>query len=163
MIASGPPRDSPAMELELTIITPERKHQVPRLRQVVFPSPTGEIGILPGHAALLSIVDTGLVRAFAAGRDANAPPLSFIVANGSIRAIDNHLTLLTQRADREDELELDAIHAELGHAEHRVATLDPLYDADAREEAIHATNYCAAAIALEQEISTRHPDLTSTA
>ncbi len=149
------------MDLDLIILTPERKHHLPRLRQLVFQSPQGEAGVLPGHAPLLSLVDTGVVRAFAAGRDPNAHPLSFVVAQGSLRAIDDHIVLLTQRADRENELDIDMIRAELDHAEIRATSLDPIDEAEALEEAIQTTRYCEAVFALDREISTRHPDLTT--
>lgn len=148
------------MDLDLTIITPERKHHLPHLRQFVFQSLQGEAGLLPGHAPLLSLVDTGVLRAFVSGVDYANPPISFAIGQGSIRAIDNHAVMLTQRAEREDELDADAARAELDEAEATITTLDPILDAEAHLQCLESARYAETVIALHEDIATRHPDLT---
>jgi F0F1-type ATP synthase epsilon subunit len=118
------------MQLELTIITPERRLHLPALRQVCFQTPQGETGLLPGHASLITLAECGLVRAFPAGPDPNAPPQSLVTSSGIMRAHGDRLTLLIQHLETEEEIDAEAARTQLQEATAMFATLDPVLDAE---------------------------------
>ena len=118
------------MQLELTIITPERRLHLPALRQVLFQTPQGEAGLLPGHAAIVTLAESGIVRAFPAGPDPNAAPHRLVTSSGVMRAIGDHLTLLIQHVETEAEIDAESAHAVLHEASAMFATLDPVLDAE---------------------------------
>jgi F-type H+-transporting ATPase subunit epsilon len=51
----------PADKLILTIVTPERRIMSEAVDEVVLPSVEGSMGVLPGHAPLLALLDVGEV------------------------------------------------------------------------------------------------------
>jgi len=148
------------MPMQLTIITPERRLTLPNLRQVVFQTPQGETGVLPGHAALVSLCACGIVRAFRVEADASDPPLCFVVGTGSVRAFDDHVVLLTKRMRREDELDAEVTQAELDEAITTLATLDPILDDEDHNDFTRIATFCEAMLALDRELSQRRPNLT---
>jgi len=148
------------MQLQLTIITPERRLSLSNLRQVIFQSPQGETGVLPGHAALVSLCTCGIVRAFSNESDANDPPQCFVVGNGSVRAFDDHLVLLTKRLRCEDELETDDAHEALDEVTATLGTLDPYLDQEEYHEWLKDANFYEAVLSLDREVLQRRVNLT---
>lgn len=144
------------MHLDLVIVTPERRLDLPKLRQVVLQTPQGEAGLLPGHAALVSLVDCGTLRAYADGVDPEKPPQRFVVRAGHIRAIGDALVLVTPEVVREDELNAETAQAELDEAEAMLATLDPVHDAADHGEWAEAACFFEALLALDHELAHRH-------
>lgn len=130
------------------------------LRQVIFQAPRGETGILPGHAALISLCASGIVRAFANEADAHDPPLCFVVGAGSVRAVDDHLVILTDRLHREAELDVENAQEELDEATAMLATLDPFLDQEAYEEWLRDAKFYEAVLTLDREVLQRHANLT---
>jgi F0F1-type ATP synthase epsilon subunit len=150
------------MQMQLTLITPERRLTLLNLRQVVFQTPQGETGMLPGHAALVSLCACGIVRAFRHEADANDPPLCFVVGTGSVRAFDDHVVLLTKRMRCENELDAEETQAELDEVITTLTTLDPILDQEDYDDFTRDAAFCEAVLALDRELSQRHPNLTST-
>lgn len=149
------------MQLELTILTPEQRLTLPNLRQVVFQSAHGEVGLLPGHAAMISLCACGIVRAFSNDADANDPPRCFVVETGLMRAHDDHLVLSTKRVCHEDELDVEAAQDAFDEATAMLATLDPFLDEEIHDEWLRNAAFCEAVLALDRELSQRHPNLAS--
>jgi hypothetical protein len=50
-------------ELTLTILTPEREIFSGRVASLTAPATKGSMGVLPGHAALMTSLETGVVKA----------------------------------------------------------------------------------------------------
>ena len=49
-------------KLKLQIVTPEREVLAREVDEVVLPSQNGSMGVLPGHAPLLALLETGAVE-----------------------------------------------------------------------------------------------------
>lgn len=143
------------MELELTIITPERRLNLRGLRQVMFQTPQGEAGLLPGHAALVTLAECGILRAFPAGQHSDKPPTCFVIGSGVLRAIDDRMTILVQDLQTEAEIDAGTAQQELDHALSTLATLDPAFDAEDFIRWRRTEDFNVAALALAEEMAGR--------
>lgn len=146
------------MSLALTIITPERRFHFPGLRLIVFPSPLGETGVLPGHATFISLSACGILRIYPEDAHPDDPPLCFAVGSGSLRFFDERLIMLVKRIRREDQLDIDATHAELDEWTKTFGTLDPVLDKENFDDCARAIRFCEAMLALDCELAQRNPN-----
>jgi len=120
--------------IECAVITPEREVLTAQATSVVFPAHDGQIGILKDRAPLLCEMGTGILRV----ETGSGPPREFFVDGGFAQVLDNHVTLLTERAvAAEDIVRADAEKA-LAEAEQM-----PAHDLDSvanRQKAIERAN-----------------------
>ncbi len=89
-----------ARTFHCTVVTPEGKALEVDAVSAVFPAYDGQVGILPGHAPLLTQLGIGLLRVTA---DDGAKSALY-VDGGFAQVVDNRLTLLTEQALPPDEL-----------------------------------------------------------
>jgi len=50
------------MSLTVKVITPDKIVWDEQVQEVILPSNTGQLGVLPGHAPLLTVLDIGVMR-----------------------------------------------------------------------------------------------------
>ncbi len=81
------------MPLLLEIVTPERKVFSGEVETVVLPAPQGEIGILPQHIPLLTLMEPGELRITAGGQTTN-----LAVDKGFIQVLGDKVAVLTEAA-----------------------------------------------------------------
>ena len=95
-----------AQQLELEVVTPERRALVESVDMVTVPGLGGELGILPGHTPLISQLQTGVLSYTKEGK-------SFLlhVSGGFIEVRDDHVSVLAEVAERPEEI--DAARARL--------------------------------------------------
>lgn len=87
------------MSLELTIVTADKRFHFTRVSQVVVPTPLGQVGILPGHTPLVSLVTAGVLRITHADADPRSPlPSLFALDGGMARVSGDHIVLLLSEA-----------------------------------------------------------------
>lgn len=104
-----------AESLELEIATPERLLVKEVVREAQIPAKEGYIGVLPGHAPLLSELGVGsLSYATAAGRFTLAVHGGFLEING------NHVRVLAERAESSKEIDETRAMEALRRAEKRL-------------------------------------------
>jgi len=94
-----------------SVVTPERAILECDASAAVFPAHDGQIGILPGRAALLCRLGTGVLRVKSGGEEQ-----CFYVNGGFGQMVDNRLTLLTEQARAAAEIEIDAARQALDAA-----------------------------------------------
>jgi len=99
----------------LEVVTPERKVYSQEVRFVVVPGSEGELGFLPEHAALVSAVKVGLVRAHHEGKI-----LKIAVSGGFVEVRSSKVTILANSAEREDQIDAKRAEAAKERAEHRL-------------------------------------------
>jgi len=82
------------MPLRVTLTTPERLifEGLPA-EAVVAPAADGELGILPGHTALIALLGTGELRVTSAGKVRR-----YAVDGGFLEVVRDTVTLLAERA-----------------------------------------------------------------
>ena len=90
--------------LTLKIVTPEEEVLNEQIDSVYLPTPQGEIGILPGHASLITKVIPGELRIKKGSKDS-----FFATGEGFIQVQDNLITLLTDMAVDESSINEKAV------------------------------------------------------
>jgi F-type H+-transporting ATPase subunit epsilon len=133
------------MVMNIRVLTPDRIICSTTADEVVLPGVTGQIGVLDGHASLITALDTGLLRI---KLDQKWTP---IILCGGLAEIDrNQVTVLVNDVEELISLELDQVKAQLEKASQAVqdaetskirleATID-LKKAAARLEAVTYLN-----------------------
>jgi F-type H+-transporting ATPase subunit epsilon len=104
------------MALTLEIVTPEARVYSATIDSVVIPTVEGEVGILPGHIALLTQVADGELRV-TKGSETHW----LAVGGGFAEVSDDHVRVLAERAITEDKIDEGAVEAALKRAEASIA------------------------------------------
>ncbi|MEP6507635.1 MAG: ATP synthase F1 subunit epsilon [Gemmatimonadales bacterium] len=79
--------------LKVSVISPESVMFEGEVSAVVAPAFDGEIGILEGHAPLMTLLGTGQLRLGGAGADKQ-----FNVEGGFMQVVDNNVRIVTEKA-----------------------------------------------------------------
>src|SRR6058998_1497135 len=108
----------PADAIQLVIVTPERKLLSESIVEVTLPGADGELGVLPGHAALISELGIGELRYRTAGGALSEP---IAVIRGFTEVLPDCVTVLAETAERPEEIDLERAKAALERAEKRIA------------------------------------------
>jgi len=95
-----------ADQLQLEVVTPERRVLSEPVNSVTVPGRNGEMQILPGHAALISELKTGVL---AYNQDGTTQQLH--VSGGFVEVSDDRVSVLAEIAERPEEI--DAARARL--------------------------------------------------
>ena len=102
--------------LELEIVTPERQLVRDQVSGVQLPGKDGEMGILPGHAPLLSQLGAGALRYTAAGRQH-----WMAVDGGFVEILEDHVRVLADSAEKAEDIDLGKAQADQQRAQEQVA------------------------------------------
>ncbi len=113
--------------IELIIVTPERQFLRERVVEVVMPGAAGELGILPGHAPLMT--ELGIGGLTYRGPTANATG-DLAIIQGFAEVLGDRVTVLAETAERAAEIDLARAEAAKARAEKRLAVGDPNIDLD---------------------------------
>src|SRR5687767_10491720 len=116
-------------ELTLEIVTPERPLVRETVDEVTLPGVEGELGILPGHTPLLTVLKVGVLM-YRRGDDRQY----VAVANGFAEALADRVTVLAQIAEKAEDIDVAKAKAALERAEQRLAAGGPQTDAEAARE-----------------------------
>ncbi len=93
--------------LNLEIVTPEKKVVDETVDSVRIPTANGEIGILPNHAPLISILKPGILR-FLKGTST----MELVISGGFIEVNANKVSILADIAESSDEVDTDQAKSE---------------------------------------------------
>jgi F-type H+-transporting ATPase subunit epsilon len=117
--------------IQLEIVTPDRQVVHDLVESVTIPGKGGYLGILPGHAPLLSELRTGEV---VYTRDGTKHYLA--VSWGFAEVLPSRVIILVQTAERAEEIDLARAARALERAEERLKEFtDPTIDAERAREA----------------------------
>ncbi|MDQ1708488.1 MAG: F-type H+-transporting ATPase subunit epsilon [Pyrinomonadaceae bacterium] len=97
-------------QLQLEVVTPERRVLSEAVDAVTAPGLGGELGILPGHTPLISQLQTGVLSYAAAGKT-----LQLHVSGGFVEIKDDVVSVLAEVAERPEEI--DAARARTARAQ----------------------------------------------
>ena len=102
-----------ADSLQLEVATPERELVREEVTEVQVPGKTkGYMGILPGHAPLLGLLGIGTLSYVSGG---TRRYLS--VHAGFVEVVDNHVRVLADVAERQEEIDIQRAKAALQRAQ----------------------------------------------
>jgi len=113
--------------IELIIVTPERQLLRENVVEVTLPGASGELGVLPGHAPLMTELGIGELSYKSAG--ANAKP-GIAVIQGFAEVLGDRVTVLAETAERAAEIDLARAEAAKHRAEQKLSAGDPNIDWD---------------------------------
>ena len=105
------------MPFTLEIVTPERLAWKGEASALVLPTIDGEVGILPGHAAMLTPLRPGEVRVQMVGGEQQA----FYVSGGMLEVQPKVVTVLSDTAIRAHDLDEAAVMKAKQEAEQKLA------------------------------------------
>ena len=101
------------------MVTAEKLLFSDQVESIVAPGEAGELGILPHHAPLLSILKSGELRVTQDGQEQ-----SVALTGGFLEVLGNKVTVLADTAERADEIELERAEEAVRRAEERISTRD---------------------------------------
>jgi F-type H+-transporting ATPase subunit epsilon len=102
--------------LKLEIVTPEKKVLDEMVDSVTVPTASGEAGILPNHAPLISALKPGILSYSTKGATER-----LALAGGFVEVSGNKVAVLTDTAETASEIDADAARAEREEAERSLA------------------------------------------
>lgn len=100
---------------QLEIATPERLLVQERVTEAQIPALGGMIGVLPEHAPLLSEMGVGQLS-YTGGEGRR----TLFVSGGWLQILQNHVRVLTDRAEKTNEIDVARAEASLKRAQERL-------------------------------------------
>src|SRR4249919_784314 len=105
------------MPLLLEIVTPERLAYSDSVDAVVLPGIEGELGVLPHHAPLVSMLGVGELRIRKGGTEE-----SFAIAGGFLQVRPDKVVVMAETADLASEIDLEKAQEARREAERALET-----------------------------------------
>ncbi|MBW4661023.1 MAG: F0F1 ATP synthase subunit epsilon [Drouetiella hepatica Uher 2000/2452] len=102
------------MTLTVRVIAPDKTVWDSNAEEVILPSTTGQLGILTGHAPLLSALDIGVMRV----RD-NKEWVTIALMGGFAEVENDEVTVLVNGAERGDKIDRETARQAYSEAETR--------------------------------------------
>ncbi|MGA9980475.1 MAG: F0F1 ATP synthase subunit epsilon [Candidatus Sulfotelmatobacter sp.] len=111
---------------QLEIVTPEKKVVDTSAEEVQIPGKNGYLGVLPGHAPLITEVAVGEITF----REGGATEQRLAVAWGFAEVLPGKVTILAESAERPSEINVERARKAKERAEQRLAGGDPAVDVE---------------------------------
>ena len=123
------------MALKLIVVTPERKVVDTEADQVELPGQLGYLGILPGHAPLISLLTTGVLTYGRAGAEK-----SLAISSGFVEVNSDVVSVLADLAEEPAEIDVASAEKDRAAAEEdlKTASRETLEDIRTRLELAQA-------------------------
>lgn len=119
------------MTLKVRVIAPDKTVWDSTAQEIILPSTTGQLGILSGHAPLLTALDTGVMRV---RPDKNWVAIALM--GGFAEVENNEVTILVNGAERSDSIDLEKARTAYNQAQER---FNQVQNSENRQEKIQAT------------------------
>lgn len=114
-----------AETFQLEIVTPEKKVVDTTAEEIQIPGKSGYLGVLPGHAPLITELSVGEITYRENGAEQH-----LAVAWGFAEVLPNKVTILAETAERPSEIDADRARKAKERAEQRLASGDTTVDVD---------------------------------
>ncbi|MBR8832781.1 MAG: F0F1 ATP synthase subunit epsilon [Stigonema ocellatum SAG 48.90 = DSM 106950] len=105
------------MTLTVRVISPDKTVWDAVAEEVILPSTTGQLGILSGHAPLLTALDTGVMRV-RSGK--NQDWVAIALFDGFAEVEHDEVTILVNSAERGDKINLEVARTAFNEAQTRL-------------------------------------------
>jgi len=103
--------------IQLVIVTPERQMLKETVSEVTLPGADGYLGVLPGHAPLITEIGIGELTYRTTGGQAGL----LAVIRGFAEVLPDRVSVLAETAELAGEIDLPRAQAALKRAEERIA------------------------------------------
>lgn len=123
--------------LKLEIVTPEKRVLKTEVDSVTLPTASGEAGILPSHAPLISALRPGILTYTTKGSSEK-----LAVSGGFVEVNSNSVSVLAETAETAEEIDVEAARLARDEAEKALASLasSPLEETEDARNTIEAAN-----------------------
>ncbi len=118
------------MVLSVKVITPDKTVWDDQVEEIILPSTTGQLGILSGHAPLLTALEVGVMRV-----RPDKEWKTIALMGGFAEVEDDEIKILVNGAELGDDIDQDAARAEYEQAQTRFEKVE---NSDDRQEKIQA-------------------------
>ena len=117
---------------QLEIVTPEKKVVATQAEEVQIPGKNGYLGILPGHAPLITELSVGEVTYRESGGEQH-----LALAWGFAEVLPDKVTILAETAERPSDIDVDRARKSKERAEERLTNGKTEVDVDRALDALH--------------------------
>lgn len=117
---------------QLEIVTPEKKVVDTAAEEVQIPGKNGYLGVLPGHAPLITELAVGEITF----RE-HSTEQRLAMAWGFAEVLPNKVTILAESAERPSEIDVERARKAKERAEQRLASGDTSVDVERALDALH--------------------------
>jgi F-type H+-transporting ATPase subunit epsilon len=117
---------------QLEIVTPEKKVVDEKAKEVQIPGKNGYLGVLPGHAPLITELAIGEIK-YRSGAEEDR----LAVAWGFAEVLPDKVTILAETAERPEEIDVERARKAKDRAEKRLTSGDTNVDVGRALNAIH--------------------------
>ena len=121
-----------AETFQLEVVTPEKKVVETAAEEVQIPGGNGYLGVLPGHAPLITELSVGEIK-FRMGTEEER----LAVAWGFAEVLPEKVTILAETAERPEEIDVERARRAKERAEKRLTSGDPSIDVERCLKALH--------------------------
>jgi F-type H+-transporting ATPase subunit epsilon len=115
-----------AAKIQFEIVSPAGVSTAEQVDQVVIPTTTGEIGVLPQHEPLMTMLEPGELAVINDGKTVYAA-----VGEGFAQITPGRLSILTDMVTRESEINEDAVAKAIERAQTALANAANMSDEEA--------------------------------
>ena len=117
---------------KLEIVTPEKRVVDTAAEEVQIPGKNGYLGILPGHAPLITELAVGEIT-----YRQNSSEQRLAVAWGFAEVLPNRVTILAETAEQPSEIDVERARKAKDRAQQRLSSGDPSVDFERALDALH--------------------------
>jgi F-type H+-transporting ATPase subunit epsilon len=121
---------------KLEIVTPEKKVVDTAAEEMQIPGKNGYLGILPGHAPLITELAVGEIT-FRENSGSSSNEQRLAVAWGFAEVLPNKVTILAETAERPSEIDVERARKSKERAEERLTSGDSEVDVERALDALH--------------------------
>ena len=108
-------------KLNVDIVTAERLvYSEQEVDELIVPGIAGELGVLPLHAPLLTMIQPGVLRVVKGGEE-----VAMAITGGFIEVRDNRVTILADAAERGEEVDVARAEEARRRAQEQLAAHEP--------------------------------------
>jgi F-type H+-transporting ATPase subunit epsilon len=118
---------------QLEVVTPEKRVVDTAAEEVQIPGKNGYLGVLPGHAPLITELSVGEIKY----RESGSSEQLLAVAWGFAEVLPNKVTILAETAERPQEIDVERARKSKERAEQRLTSGDTSVDVDRALDALH--------------------------
>jgi len=104
------------MSLTLRVLAPDQSVFDDTADEIILPSTTGLLGVLPGHISMVTAIDSGVLRVFKNGNWD-----SIALTGGFAEVESNEVTVLVNKAEMGKNIDSSQAEAELERAKNQLS------------------------------------------
>ena len=112
---------------EIEVATPEKSLAKEQVSEAELPGKNGYLGILPGHAPLLTALGAGVLSFSSGGGNRHV----FAIDGGFAEIFENHVRVLADHAEAAKDIQVDSARRELDEANNRLRQVHDTEESDA--------------------------------